>query len=150
MIVLYAAHLLDCHTLRSFAGLLRLRPQLLGNLLNVPLDIEIASQKLADIGVLDVSTNLFRAGTSRRVNVDVDGGVSVSAPADVGAERNHGGEDLEGSLGVVSQGLEFVVGGVGDAQAGDDELLVDPLLEVGLGLFPLLLLLAQQQQGWMP
>lgn len=93
------AHLTSLHIYRKLG---RLLSQLLGDIFDV--HVQVMAQVATHIRVLNVATDLIRARAARRVNVDVHRGVTVSAPADVSAERNHGGQDLERGFGVVCQG----------------------------------------------
>lgn len=98
----------------------------------VHVDVEVFVKELADIRVLDIATDLLGAVAAGAVDVDVDGGVAVGAPADVGAERNHVGKGMEGIIGVLDYAEKFRLGGVGDTETGDDEFLVDPRLKLVL------------------
>lgn len=108
--------------------LVHLLLQLLGD--GVDVDVEVPTKELANVRVLNVAADLLGLVTAGAVDVDVERRVAVGAPADVGAEANHGGEGLDRDLRVVDESLELLRVGIVDAEAGDDELLVDPLLEL--------------------
>lgn len=108
--------------------LLHLLLELLCDLVDI--DVEVLGKELSDVGVLDVAADLLDGGASGAVDVDVDGGVAVGAPADVSAERDHSGEEDEGGLGALGKKIELLLGSVLDAQTRDDELVVDPSSEL--------------------
>ncbi len=66
----------------------------------------------------------FRLPRVGRVDVDVDGGMPVRGPADLGPAGYHVGEEVGGGPGVggVSEAGDFLFCGVGDAEACGEEV----------------------------
>ena len=128
------AHHTPLHPFRSNRRLPppHLIPQLLRNLIHI--HIQILPQKLAHVGILHVAADALRARPARAVHVDVDGAVAVGAPAEARAQADHAREGLDGERGARGDGVDLDLERVVDAEALDDELVVDPGVELVPGL----------------
>ena len=99
----------------------RIRPflQFLRDGLQFATEIQILGHELADLRVFVVAPERFRLPRIGRVDVDVEGGMPVRGPADLGPAGDHVCEEVGGGPGVggASEAVDFLFGGIGDAEA---------------------------------
>lgn len=95
----------------------------------VDVNAEILPQELADIRVLVVAPDLLGCRPARAVDVDIHCRVAVRAPTDVRPQAEYGRKDGSRVFGVRRDQVELLVEGVGNAEAVDDQVSVDPVLE---------------------
>lgn len=106
----------------------RLTSQFLSNLVNVY--IEIMAEEFADIGVFDIAADPTCLGATRAINIHINSCVAVSAPANMCSKGYDGRKGSDGGLGIFGQKSQLLVSGIGDTEAGHDELIVYPRFEL--------------------
>lgn len=107
-------------------------PQLLRDFLNI--NIQILPQKLAHVRILHIPTDPLRPRPARAVDIDINGAVAVGAPPQPRAQADHARKRLHGERGARGDGVDLDLERVVDAEALDDELVVDPRVELVPGL----------------
>jgi len=95
----------------------------------IDIHTQILSQEISDLRVLVVPRKRLRSLGVGRVDIDVRGGVAVRAPAGLTAARHHVCVLVQAGRGVFDEVVDFIHGGVVDAESvfdlvGDEVVLL--------------------------